>query len=593
MLRTGITALGIVTFSFASAWAQTTARVSVDSNGVQGNNGSGAYYRPTSISADGRYVAFFTRASNLVPGDTNGAEDVFVHDRQTGTTTRVSVDSAGLQANFDCWAPSISADGRYVAFWSLASNLVQGDTNGTADVFVRDGQTGATTRVSLDSAGLQGNAGSGDPSISADGRYVAFDSGASNLVPGDTNGAQDVFVHDRQTGTTMLVSVDSSGLQGNRHSSRPSISADGRYVAFTSDAANLVPGDTNGITDTFVHDCQTGATRRVSVDSAGLQADGASYGFPSISADGRFVAFENAATNLVPGDTNGWEDVFVHDWQTGVTTRVSVGSLGQQANFIGEYPSISADGRFVAFASEASNLVPGDTNGDWDTFVHDCQTGVTARVSVDSAGVQGNGASSMPSISADGRCVAFWSLAGFLVPGDTNNTDDIFVHDRGAVSAFTPLCLGDGTGPVCPCANTGSPGHGCENSLGTGGALLTASGVASLSSDTVQLTSSSELPTALSIVLQGSSVIAPVNFGDGLRCAGGNLKRLYTKHAIGGVMTAPQAGDQSISVRSAMLGDAIPLGATRAYQVYYRDPNLVFCPGGFNVTNAVAIAWGG
>jgi hypothetical protein len=269
-----------------------------------------------------------------------------------------------------------------------------------------------------------------------------------------------------------------------------------------------------------------------------------------------------------------------------------VDSNGVQGNQSSDVPSISADGRYVAFQSYATNLVAGDTNGNFDVFVHDRLSGVTTRVSVDSSGAQGYGTSSDPSISADGRYVAFDSLSPNLVPVDTNGYVDVFLRDRGDASAFTPFCFGDGTGGTCPCSNAGNASHGCENSATTGGALLSSSGIASLSSDTVQLTSSSELPTALSIVLQGNSVIAPVNFGDGLRCAGGALKRLYLKHAIGGTISAPQAGDPSISTRSSALGDTIPLGATRAYQVYYRDPNLGFCPAGFNASNAIAIAWG-
>jgi len=290
------------------AWAATTDRVSVDSSGVQENDSSWG----ASISADGRFVAFESDASNLVPGDTNGCEDIFVHDRQTGATERVSVDSSGVQGYELSESASISADGSYVAFESDASNLVPGDTNGREDIFVHDRQTGATERVSIASSGAQGNSGSYDPSISADGRLVAFYSYASYLVPGDTNGCHDVFVHDRQTGATERVSVDSSGVQGNGSSYSPSISADGRFVAFISGASNLVPWDTNGLDDIFVHDRQTGATERVSVDSIGVQGNDYSWA-QAISADGRYVAFESGATNLVPGDTNGTIDIFVRD----------------------------------------------------------------------------------------------------------------------------------------------------------------------------------------------------------------------------------------------------------------------------------------
>ena len=256
-------------------------------------------------------MVFYSSASNLVSGDTNGWSDIFVHDRQTGQTTRVSVASDGTQGNSASDKPSISSDGRYVAFKSTATNLVSGDTNGFIDVFVHDRQTGQTTRVSLASDSTQGNGDSYSPSISADGRYVAFRSSASNLVSGDTNGTSDIFVHDRQGGGTTRVSVASDGTQGNGDSYSPSISADGRYVAFMSAASNLVSGDTC-CSDIFVHDRQSGQTTRVSVASDGAQGNNHSW-YPSISADGRYVAFHSYASNLVSGDTNSAPDVFVHD----------------------------------------------------------------------------------------------------------------------------------------------------------------------------------------------------------------------------------------------------------------------------------------
>jgi len=424
--------------------AQTTERVSVDSLGIQGNSLSNL----ASISTDGRYVAFLSSASNLVPGDTNGTWDIFVHDHQTGVTERVSVHSLGTQGNGQSWAPSISANGRYVAFHSLASNLGLGvDTYFGNDLFVHDRQTGMTELVNVDPLGAQGDGGM-YPSISADGRYVAFASGASNLVPGDTNGFADIFVRDRQTGMTERVSVDSLGAQGNGNSEFSSISADGRYVALYSNASNLVPGDTNAYVDIFVHDRQTGVTERVSVGSLGAQGNHDSLN-PSISADGRYVAFVSLASNLVPGDTNVEADVFVHDRQTGMTELTSVDSLGTQGNYRSLYPSISADGRYVAFVSWATNLVPGDTYGNYDVFVHDRQTGVTERVSVDSLGTQGGHDSLYPSISPDGGYVAFVSWATNLVPGDTNGNGDIFVHDRwNGLGENSIYLTGPSTSPV-------------------------------------------------------------------------------------------------------------------------------------------------
>jgi len=436
---TGVLGAGVESLTTcASAATGATTRVSVASDGTQANNDSES--APSAISADGHYVAFGSSASNLVAGDTNGKWDVFVRDRDTGATTRVSVATDDTQADTDSYVAGISADGRYVAFVSLASNLVAGDTNGQRDLFVQDRVTGATTRVSVATDGTQANKNDGlQSAISADGRYVAFHSSASNLVAGDTNGTNDVFVHDRVTGATTRASVATDGTQANGHNFGVSISADGGYVAFDSLASNLVAGDTNGKWDVFVHDRDTGATTRVSVATDGTQANNESLG--AISADGRFVAFGSLASNLVAGDTNGQRDVFMHDRDAGATTRVSVATDGTQGNGDSLQPMISADGRYVTFESVASNLVAGDTNGQRDVFVHDRVTRAITRVSVASSGTQGNGDSSVPAISADGRYVAFDSDASNLVAGDTNAKTDVFVRDRlvPALAAATRL----------------------------------------------------------------------------------------------------------------------------------------------------------
>jgi Ca2+-binding RTX toxin-like protein len=424
----------------------TITPVSFDSAGNLGNTDS---YNP-SISADGRFVAFISSASNIVPGDTNSRSDIFVRDRLTNTTTRVSVDSAGNQGNngsnlFN--TPSISADGRFVAFDSFASNLVPGDTNGNTDIFVRDTLTNTTTRVSLDSAGNQANSGSDLASISADGRFVAFTSSASNIVPGDTNSNTDIFVRDTLTNTTTrAVDITGNPAFGSSFSYRLSISADGRFVAFTSSASNIVPGDTNNRDDIFVRDTLTNTTTRVSVDSAGNQGDRVSAS-PSMSADGRFVAFSSNSFNIVP-DINIY-DIFVRDTLTNTTTRVSVNSAGDPGNRDSRNPPISADGRFVAFNSDASNLVLGDTNSKGDIFVRDTLTNTTTRVSVDSAGILGE--SGIPSISADGPFVAFHSISSNIVPGQTNTTRQIFVADN----STTPNVI------------NGTPGN--DNLTGTSG----------------------------------------------------------------------------------------------------------------------------
>jgi Tol biopolymer transport system component len=400
-------------------------RISLDSAGNEGNGRT----RRHSVSADGRFVAFCSDATNVVPGDANGVQDVFLKDRQTGATVRLSVDSAAAEGDGASRDVKISADGRFVAFASDATNLVADDTNGFQDVFVHDRVTGATTRVSVGSAGEEGDAQSASPVISADGHYVAFTSDATNLVPGDTNASSDIFVHNLLTGRTIRVSVDSAGVESNGPGNGAAISGDGRFVVFSSDAFNLVPGDTNGMTDIFIRDQKAGTTSRVSVDAAGSEAD-ASSSLPAISADGRFVAFVSDATNLAPGDTNAIQDVYLRDRTAGTTTRVSVAAAGGDPDGLSYDPAISADGRFVAFGSDATNLVTGDVNGTQDIFVRDMSAGPIKRVNVDAAGAEANLLSYDPALSADGRFVAFGSRASNLVAGDTNATDDIFLCDR-------------------------------------------------------------------------------------------------------------------------------------------------------------------
>jgi len=435
----------------------TTTRVSVASDGTQGNSDSDS----PSISGDGRYVAYFSEASNLVSGDTNNSKDIFVYDRQLNTTRRISVASNGTQGNYSSYSPSISGDGRYVAYFSEASNLVSGDTHNSSDIFVYDTQLNTTRRLSVASNGTQGNYGSYSPSISGDGRYVAYQSDASNLVSGDTNNSSDIFVYDTQLNTTRRVSVASNGTQGNNYSSSPSISGDGRYVAYSSSASNLVSGDTNNSSDIFVYDRQLNTTRRVSVASNSTQGNSSSSS-PSISGDGRYVAYNSYARNLVSGETNYFVDIFVYDTQLNTTRRVSVASDGTQGNNSSYYPSISGDGRYVAYNSSASNLVSGDTHNSTDIFVYDTQLNTTRRVSVASDSTQGNGYSYSPSISGDGRYVAYKSYARNLVSGDTNNSTDIFVTNNLNLSkdviAFTPanFSVTESRTPITPITVTRS-----------------------------------------------------------------------------------------------------------------------------------------
>lgn len=468
-------ALCAVIVTSPSALGAVTEHVSVDSLGVLGNAGSTF----SSVSADGRFVAFVSRASNLVPGDSNGTDDVFVRDRMNGDTVRVSVGTDGVEANAMSTAPAISADGMVVAFVSAATNLVAGDTNGRLDVFVHERATGTTQRVSVDSLGNQASSDTFAPSLSEDGSRVAFASDAPDLVPGDGNGTFDAFVHDRATGTTVRVSVDSTGAESNGASLAPRISSDGLVVAFHSSATNLVASDLNFSNDVFVHDLAAGTTEMASLNSSGTQGNFQSVA-GSLSADGRFVAFDSDATNLAPDDMNFRTDVFVRDRQTGVTERVSVATDGTEGNgqsgFV-DPPAISADGRFVAFASGASNLVAADGNNFVDMFVRDRAAGETTRVSVASDGTEGDApAAHWPSLSGDGSVVVFASLATNLVPGDTNGAQDVFARGsscgNGVVDDGEQCDDGNlDDGDCCTAACTMAPlGTSCDDGdLCTGG----------------------------------------------------------------------------------------------------------------------------
>ncbi|MBM3471641.1 MAG: hypothetical protein FJX75_00030 [Armatimonadetes bacterium] len=369
------------------------------------------------VSSSGRFVLFASAATNLAPNDTSGDWDLYLHDGLLGLTTLVGVSSAGVKANNIPVVYDISANGRFVAFSSDATNLVPNDTNGWRDVFLRDVQAGTTTLVSRTPGGAPGDWHSDWPSISADGRYVAFQSVASNLLSEVVEGGfGQIYVYDRVSGGMRLISRRrGTGLPGGWHSTSPSISADGRFVAFESLAADLVPNDNNGAKDIFVWKGARSRVVRASVSTAGDEANNWSVG-PSISADGRFVAFESAASNLVPGDTNGMIDIFVRDVTGGQTTRESPSRTGGSANGQSWRPSISADGRYVAFDSDASNLVPGDTGGYTDIFIRDRQAGATTRMSVNAGGQGANWYCYAPSITADGQAVAFHSQAWNLPP---------------------------------------------------------------------------------------------------------------------------------------------------------------------------------
>jgi len=428
-----LVSVAVVVQLSAGATGQTTIRVSVDSAGMQAPSTSDH----PAISGDGELVAFLSEAS-LVPEDTNAYGDVYVHALSSGAVVLVSVGLDGFTGVGGSESPALSSDGAILVFASYRTDLVAGDFNGVGDCFLRDLVTGTTERISVASDGSEGNARSWNPRCSAAGRFVVFQTYASNFVPGDANSESDVYLRDRLAGTTVRLSVGPNGEDADNWTGFADISADGRWVAFDGIATNLVAGDVNGLQDAFVRDVVLGTTSLVSITSAGEQASGGVSGQVAVSGDGSVVGFVSGADNLVPNDGNGTMDVFVRDLVAGVTERASVATDGTEGNDSSHTVrrfTISHDGRFVQFGSYATNLVPDDTNGVADIFVHDRALNTTERVSVASSGAESNGESLWGAISEDGQHIAFSSTADNLVGDDTNGTMDVFVHETCSVDA--------------------------------------------------------------------------------------------------------------------------------------------------------------
>jgi Tol biopolymer transport system component len=391
----------------------------------------GVSYAPA-VSADGRWVAFVSEASNLLGGDPgadpNGFADIFLVDTQTSTIRLVS--SAGAPADGDSLDVDISANGRYVVFETFATNIVPGDANGAdADIVLFDAETGGLSLVSRrGAAGVQGDDVSFAPTISADGTKVAFGSRATNLVGNDTNGKADIFVRDVVTGVTSRVSTDSTGRQANNTSFDATIAPGGGFVALSSLASNLVSGDKNGARDVFWKNLSTGKMIRASVTNGEREASSSS-GLEDISANGRWVVFNSSASNLVKGDDNNKGDVFVRDRIDGTTVRVSRrGAIDGNGDSFGA--AISDDGSSIVFVTRATNLDAGtDDNGvTLDVFEYRAATKTVVRVSADATGGWTDGASYDAAVAGDGSVVAFASLATDIVAGDLDGVDDVFTH---------------------------------------------------------------------------------------------------------------------------------------------------------------------
>ncbi len=423
-----------------AAQVQVTEPISVSSQGILGDADSS----PGGVSTDGRYVVFSSRARNLVPGDTNGYEDVFLRDRLLGLTLRISVGTSGQETDGPSTTATCSPDGRFAVFVSSATNLVSGDTNSVDDVFLADLVASTMERVSLTWTGAEANGHSGlgvldnvPPSVSDDGRFVAFCSYADNLVPGDGNGTSDVFVRDRVLGTTELVSVSTGGIQGNGYSGPivrdllgPAMSADGRFVVFSSEADNLVAGDVNSVSDVFLRDRQLGTTVRVSETPSGIGGNGFSFS-PVISLDAKYVLFLSDATNL--GVVTGAPGRNIQRWEvsSGAFEVANLDSNGVSSPTAYQN-GVAGDGESVIFTSFDGALVEPPLGVGWQYYVHDCQSGVTRVASISPTGhPQGTLAWTRPNcctLSPDGR-YALFDTPGSLVSQDQDASDDVYLHD--------------------------------------------------------------------------------------------------------------------------------------------------------------------
>lgn len=434
-----LAALGFLIAARSSEAALTgNALVSLNTDGNQFGAASGAYSYPPSLSDDGLLVALESIAPFDFEVDQNNVSDVLLRDTSESQTSAISVNSGSEPGNKRSYGPSLSADGAFVAFESLASNLSEGDGNNVSDVFLRDRAAGATLRVSAPAGGGDANGASYRPSISGDGGFVAFCSRASNLVADDTNGVADVFFWERATGAISRIAVPGASEAASGGCLRVATNNAANIVAFTA--------VTDGSAGVFVHDRQTGTTTPLDPEANGPSGTGGL----SVSGDGRLVAFDSVADNLIADDSNRSRDVFVRDLDAGTTSRVSVRSSGSQlpGDSGSSGVSVSRDGRFVVFGSTARGVVPGDSNGHEDIFRRDLLAGQTLIASVNVFGESANNSSYSPAVSADGLVVAFTSLAANLIAGDVNRQPDVFMR-----GTEFPETAGSSSGPE----ETGAP----------------------------------------------------------------------------------------------------------------------------------------
>ena len=567
-------ALSLVLFPAAMASAQDTCAVVIECESFSSSGEAGNFSSwESSMSRDGRRVVFSSGADNLVPGDTNGSADIFLRDIDLDITERVSLTSAGLQVSGSSSSATISPDGRMVAFLSDASQLVAGDTNQLTDVFVRDLTAGTTERVSLGAGGVQANAASKWIAISYDGRHVAFTSSASNLVSGDTNGRLDVFVHDRLTGVTTRVSVTSTGAQAALDSRKPAFARNGQLVFFES-FSDLSSGASPQARQAYVHDRSTGMTECVSLSNSGEPA--MHYvDDPRPSADGRYVVFRSRSANLTSDPPVWIRNVYVRDRLTNRTTLEcrSVHATGNRNSY---EASLSADGSTVLFSSSSNNLLPPDPRWRDQVYARSRDLGHLCGLSRAPSGAWGDQKSLSNSVSGDGSRAVFQSRAINLVSGTVSWWNVFSVDFR--MGPGEVICGGDGRFGPCPCGRQGTRGEGCENST-RAGARLDVDGSADLVLDDLAF-HASHLPTNEPAVLF-SGLPGPVQpFSEGLLCLDGALTRIGVEQSNNhGEATW---GEGMLSAAGAAF--SVPV----AFQAWYRDPASP-CGGGSNLTQAVKI----
>ncbi|MCC6406744.1 MAG: PD40 domain-containing protein [Planctomycetes bacterium] len=552
------------------ATAQSTTRAHVATSGLPGNGSA----FDSQLSSDGRWLLIQSSSTNL-GGAVRGLpwSNVWLHDRMTGTTSLVSVAIDGGPANQASSVQGgprlVSPDGRLVLFTSVASNLVASDLTPMPDVFVRDMVTGITAMASTNAAGAQANGQSIHPCFTGDARAIVFESSATNLVTGDSNAATDVFVKDVVTDAVELVSVSSSGAQADAACVRPRISSDGRWVCFVGLATNLVPGDTNGMSDVFLRDRSLGTTERVSVTASGLQANSFSD-FGSVSDDGSRVMFFSGSSNLVPNDANGLDDFFVRDRAVSTTIRVNISTNGAEATLQSQDGTLSADGRWALFASDAPNLVPNDGNGSLDVFRYDLQTGIQARLSVSSVGHEATGDSRTPRASANGSVVSFVSGAVDLIAGDANHVGDVFVRDLPSTAA-----------PVTSYCTAKTSSSGCVPAIGTSGIASATAG------DNFRLCTGMVPPSVNGVFFWGVTAAA-VPFGGGTLCIAPPVVRSPVQNSgVGHVPIAGCSGATAWALTCAELqSHGVVPGEDVHAQYWYRDAGFT-PPNNVGLTDAV------